>query len=287
MPELPDLVYIEKKLRPLIREKQIREVVVFEPIVLRVGVPGSFSEVLRGLEICELRRHGPFLVFGIPPLEMIVHFMLAGFFRLRDQESGSGQKGKRMGRDHCFSLLLSEQMSLLYFDSRRMGKIYIVEAGDTAAIPGFNTQGIDPLSPAFTLQLFKERIRDRRPQVRVFLMDQSVLSAVGNAYADEILFDARIHPKTRCDQLGEQQVESLFRSIVSVLNRGVEAVEQADRGIDVKMRDHMKVRNRKGLACPACGTKIRRTGVLGYDSFFCPKCQPELRSGLVSWEKLS
>ncbi|UCG00047.1 MAG: hypothetical protein JSV89_11020 [Spirochaetaceae bacterium] len=287
MPELPDLVYIEKKLRPGVVDQEIREVAVWEPIVLRMGVPGSFSDVLRGMRIRDLHRHGPFLVFALPPLEIIVHFMLAGFFRLEERRSVKRQTGNRLNRDHCFSLLLGSGRSLHYFDSRRMGKIYVIEAGATAEIPGYDTQGTDPLSQRFTLQSFKEKVRGRRHQVRVFLMDQSLMSAIGNAYADEILFDACIHPKTRCDQLEKQQVERLYHSIVSVLRRAVQIVEEADRGIDVKMRDHLKVRNRRGSTCLVCGTTIRRTGVLGYDSFFCPRCQPELRSRLVSWDKLS
>jgi formamidopyrimidine-DNA glycosylase len=286
MPELPDLVYIEKKLRPLVVYRDIREVAVWEPIVLRMGVPGSFSDVLRGQKIKDLCRHGPFLVFALSSLEMIVHFMLAGFFRLDAKHTGENQSMKRRNREHCFSLELDSGRHLHYFDSRRMGKIYVVEEGATAGIPGYDAQGVDLLSAEFTLGLFRERMRGRRHQVRVFLMDQSVLSAVGNAYADEILFAAGIHPKTRCDQLELQQVDRLYRSVVSVLRWGIEEVEAADRGIDVKMRDHLKVRNRRGEPCPACGTTIRRTGVLGFDSFFCPKCQPELRSRLVSWDSL-
>ena len=167
-----------------------------------------------------------------------------------------------------------------------MGKIYVVAAGETKDVPGYDSQGIDPLSPEYTLQVFKERILGRRYQVRVFLMDQSITSAIGNAYADEILFTAGIHPKTRCDQLVEEQVERLYHSVVSVLRWGIEKVAEADRGIHAKMRDHLKVRNRRGESCQACGTTIRRTGVLGYDSFFCPRCQPEMLSRLVSWEKL-
>jgi formamidopyrimidine-DNA glycosylase len=287
MPELPDLVYIEKELRPLVVNNEIREVAVWEPIVLRMSVPGSFADVLRGKRIRDLRRHGPFLVFGLPPLEMIVHFMLAGFFRIDAQCTGKLQALKRVSRDHCFSLQLGELRELHYFDSRRMGKIYVVESGETEGIPGYDTQGVDLLSPEFTPQLFRERIRGRRHQVRVFLMDQSILSAVGNAYADEILFEAGIHPKTRCDQLELQQVDRLYQSVVSVFRWAIEKVDKADRGIDAKMRDHLRVRNRRGDPCPACGTTIRRTGVLGYDSFFCPKCQPELRSPLVPWDKLS
>jgi formamidopyrimidine-DNA glycosylase len=281
MPELPDLIYIEKKLRPAVLDQEIREVAVWEPIVLRTGVPGSFSEALRGKRISELKRHGPFLVFDLPPLQMIVHFMLAGFFRVEAKQSE-----KRLGKDHCFSLLFRDRLSLHYLDSRRMGRIYIVREGDTAGIPGFDTQGIDLFSPDFTLELFREKIRGRRKQLRVFLMDQSLWSSVGNAYADEILFAARLHPKTRCDQLNEEQIDRLYHCVVSVLHRAVEEVEKADKGIHVKMREHLKVRNRKGSPCPVCGATIRRTGVLGYDSFFCPKCQPELHRRLVSWDRL-
>jgi formamidopyrimidine-DNA glycosylase len=287
MPELPDLVYIEKKLRPTILGEEIREVAVWEPIVLRIGVPGSFADVLRGKVIRDLRRQGPFLVFALPPLEMIVHFMLAGLLRVEVRQAGKKQALRRVSREHCFSLQLGDRRNLHYFDSRRMGKIYVIEAGATNGIPGYDTQGVDLLSPEFTLEFFRERIRGRRHQVRVFLMDQSILSAVGNAYADEILFAAGIHPKTRCDQLGVQQVERLYRNVVSVLHWGIEKVKEADRGVDAKVRDHLKVRNRRGEPCPVCGTTIRRTGVLGYDSFFCPKCQPELRSRLVPWDKLS
>ena len=287
MPELPDLVYIEKKLRPVVLNEEIREVAVWEPIVLRMGVPGSFSDVLPGKHIGALRRHGPFLVLALPALELIVHFMLAGFFRIALQRTGKMSALRRMSREHCFSLRIGARQILHYFDSRRMGKIYLVEAGATAGIPGYDDQGVDLLSGEFTIQLFRERIRSRRHQVRVFLMDQSSLSAIGNAYADEILFAAGIHPKTRCNQLTEQQVEQLYRSVLSVLWWAIEKVEEADRGIDVKVRDHLKVRNRRGDPCPVCGTTIRRTGVLGYDSFFCPKCQPELHSRLVSWDKLS
>jgi len=290
MPELPDLVYIEKKLRLVVLDREIKEAPVWEPIVLRMGVPGSFAETLPGKTITGLRRRGPFLVFNLPPFEIIVHFMLAGFFRV-DREGPQKQKkqgGKRrLNKEHCFSLELGDRVSLHYFDSRRMGKIYVVETGVTAGIPGFDTQGTDVLSADFTLQVFKEKIAGRRHQVRVFLMDQSLLSAIGNAYADEILFAARIHPKTVCNQLGEEEIDKLYRRIISVLTWGIEKVERADRPIDVKIRGHLKVRNRRGKPCPVCGATIRRTGVLGYDSFFCPKCQPERRSRLISWDKLS
>jgi len=166
-----------------------------------------------------------------------------------------------------------------------MGKIYLIRSGETAGIPGFDTQGTEVLSEDFTLEVFKETLEGRRQQIRVFLMDQQNLSAIGNAYADEILFVARIHPKTGCHQLAEEDIDRLYGSVRPVLQWGIEEVERAAQPIDVKVRGHLKVRNRRGQPCTVCGTTIRRMGVLGYDAFFCPKCQPALKGRHLSWEK--
>ena len=114
-------------------------------------------------------------------------------------------------------------------------------------------------------------------------MDQALLSAIGNAYADEILFAARIHPKTPCSSLSADQRQTLFESIRSVMAWGIAEVEKAGHPVEVKVRDHMKVRNRKDQPCPVCGTTIRRAGVLGYDSFFCPQCQAASRPQRIPW----
>ena len=146
--------------------------------------------------------------------------------------------------------------------------------GSLAAIPGYLDQGVGILSPDFTRDRFDAIIKGRRHQVRVFLMDQTALSAIGNAYADEILFAAGIHPKTSCASLSDEQRGRLYDSIRGVMTWAIHMVREAGQPIEVKMRDHVKVRNRKDEPCPVCGTKIRRAGVRGYDSFFCPHCQP-------------
>ncbi len=146
--------------------------------------------------------------------------------------------------------------------------------GSRKGIPGWREQGVDILSPAFTREAFERLIESRRDQVRVFVMDQSAMSAVGNAYADEILFAAGIHPKTPCNRLAEDRRGRLYEAIRGVIAWGVDEVERAGRPLEDKVRDHVKVRNRLGEPCPVCGTTIRRVGVLGYDSFFCPRCQP-------------
>ena len=282
MPELPDLQYIVRVLAPRIAGRRIAEVKVKEPVVLRMLLPdqGGFAGALTGRTFRGLERRGPFLRFDLDDRELVIHCMLAGRLQI------SGRVEKQLPRT-CFFLVLDDGARLSYADEKRMGKVYLTASGVHDGIPGYREQGIDILSPEFTFEAFDRLIQGRRHQARVFLMDQTALSAVGNAYADEILFSAGIHPKTSCMSLSPEQRRKLYDGIRQVISWGIEEVEKAGQPIEVKVRDHVRVRGRKGEACSVCGTTIRRVGVLGYDSFYCPRCQPETRKQPISWSKLN
>jgi formamidopyrimidine-DNA glycosylase len=281
MPELPDLVYLEKHLKPLLRGQQIAGVEVHEPIVLRMLLPGDFAQALAGATFGEVRRHGPFLVIGLSnQKDLVIHPMLAG--RLQWAAATDKTLASCALTLHC----TPSRHSLRYLDDKKMGKIYLTAAGDYDKIPRFNQQGPEIFSDEFTFEYFQEQIRRNRKQVRVFLMDQSLISCIGNAYADEILFRAGIHPKTFCYQLDEIENERLYRAIREVMQWGIDEVEKAQQPLEVKVRGHMRVRNRKDQSCPKCGIKIRRAGVLGYDAFFCPACQPLKRGQFLDWRAL-
>ena len=133
---------------------------------------------------------------------------------------------------------------------------------------------------------FEGLIAKKRCQARVFVMDQELLSAIGNAYADEILFEAGIHPKASCHSLGPEKRRALYEAIRTVLAWGIEEVEAAAAALEDKVRGHMRVRNRAGEKCPRCGATIRKAGVHGHDAYFCPDCQPDERgSSLVDFRK--
>jgi formamidopyrimidine-DNA glycosylase len=278
MPELPDLVYLEKKLSSYLSGQTIQSVDLKEPIVLRQLVKGDFAERLAGKQFLNVRRHGPFMIFDLSDaLSLVIHPMLAGKFHYSAEHN-------RKGRGLCFTLKLENNEAFSYSDDKKMGKVYLVEEKGKKQIPMFANQGRNIMDTSFDQGFFLSLIKGQRKQVRVFLMDQTKLSAIGNAYADEILFDAGIHPKTLCSQLSDQEKAGLFKSIKGVMRWGIEQVDAARQPIDVKVRNHVKVRNRKDQPCPRCGTTIRRAGVLGYDAFFCPKCQPIRRSQFIEWK---
>jgi len=294
MPELPDLVHIVRALGPALLGRRVEAVRVKNPIVLRVLLPGDFGALLEGRRFEELERHGPFLRFGLGPaglpagagpaaesggVDLVAHLMLAGRLRL-------APRGEKPLAYTAFALDLDSGETLSYGDEKSMGKIYLCARGCFEAIPGYLSQGVDVTGPGFTYEAFSALIAKKRCQARVFVMDQSSLSAIGNAYADEILFEAGIHPKAPCSSLPEERRRALYEAVKSVLAWGTEEVEKAGRPLEDKVRGHLRVRNRAGEACPRCGATIRKAGVLGFDAFFCPICQPDKAGRGLDWSRL-
>ena len=274
MPELPDLIYVVGKLREGLLGRHVAAERVKEPVVLRFAVRGNLS-LLLGRSLADVFRKSHFVVFRFEGLDLAVNPMLAGRFRLSapaDKDEGT----------LAFALGFGDR-ELRYLDDKVMGKAYLIATDDWKAVPGMQTGGVDLLSPEFTRERFYSLLKHRRDQVRVFLLDKKALDSLGNAYADEVLFEAGIHPKTFCRSLSHDDAVRLHDAIVKVMTEAVSEVARREEPIDVKVRDFLKVRLKE--ICPRCGTKIRTAGVRGMDAYFCPRCQPATRAGFVDWTR--
>jgi formamidopyrimidine-DNA glycosylase len=274
MPELPDLLYVLSKLRERLLGRHVTAERVREPIVLRFTVRGNLS-LLLGRTLADAFRKSHFLVFRFEGLDLAINPMLAGRFRLA--EPGTPDEGT-LG----FALGFGD-VELRYLDDKKMGKAYLIATDDWKAIPGMQTGGVDILSPEFSRERFVSLLKHRRDQVRVFLLDKKALDSLGNAYADEVLFEAGIHPKTFCRSLSHEDGVRLHDAIVKVMKEAVAEVAERAEPIEVKVRDFLKVRRKE--TCPRCGGKLRTAGVKGMDSWFCPHCQPARRPGFVDWTR--
>jgi len=275
MPELPDLLYIQARLKETLVGRRVVGERLREPVVMRFAVRGNLS-LLLGRRLDDVIRHAHFLVFRFEDLDLAVNPMLAGRFRL-------AQPDEKEERDLVFLLEFDSGVQLRYRDEKNMGKAYLLAKGDWKAAAGMQAGGIDVLSPEFTRERFVSLLKRRRDQVRLFLMDKRALDSIGNAYADEILFEAGLHPKTFCRTLSHDDAVALHDAIVKVMREAVDEVARRAEPIDVKVRDFLKVRLRD--VCPRCGSKVRKAGVRGMDAYFCPRCQPATRSSLVDWTK--
>jgi formamidopyrimidine-DNA glycosylase len=285
MPELPDLVHVEEVLNGALAGKTFTGARTGDPTVLRLMVRDPFPAVLVGRRLERVERRGHFLRFDVGDgLVIVINAMLVGRYKLLPPLPLAERKKDPTALG--LALTFDGAPELQYLDEKRMGKVYVARAEDEGKIPVYGELGIPLLSPAFTREAFGKIFARRRDQVRPFLMDKKALASIGNAYADEILFAAGIHPKTFCKKLEPGAVDALYTAIGRVLSEAIDEIRRRNEPPEVKVRDFLKVRGRDGKPCLVCGTTIRAVRVGDGDACFCPTCQPETRKLFVSWSGL-
>ena len=270
MPELPDLEAYRSYFNHRIVGVPIEQATVLIPLVVRAPKE-EFVAALRGNAFGPIGRRGKYLLF---PLEqgdctLAVHSMLTGRFQYCPPEQ------KRRAKT-CFVLALGDGHELRYFDGRLMGKVYLVRGGDFSGVPRYLEMGPEPLAEELTEEAFRARLRRFRGQVKSVLLNEACVAGIGNAYADEILFAAGLHPYRKRTELSPEDEGRLQRAIRSVLSEAAAIVaERMEReGLPVQeYRDHLKVHRRGGQPCPHCGSPITEITAGQRITNFCRRCQ--------------
>ncbi len=263
MPEWPDLHVLRARLERALAGRRITGVRVGDPVVIRST--RSAADVLFGRTFRSVAHRGKFLVFALDGATMVVNPMLAGVFQLARPDA-------RLTRDTRLALALDDGSEVRYRDDVRMGKVYLLEGEEPErAIPGYADLG----PGADDLSGFAQRARSRGGEVRNLLMDQRVIAGIGNAYADEILWEAKLHPKRAVRSLLPTELGALEYAIAKVIARAVDEVEAGmPPELGTKVRGHMRVRGREGQPCPRCGSAIKRTRKGDDETYLCTSCQP-------------
>ena len=173
---------------------------------------------------------------------------------------------------------------LLFVDVRRFGTGDVLLGSDALSEFFASRLGVEPLSPDFTAEALRAQARGRRQPVKAFLLNQERVAGVGNIYADEALFRARIHPLRPVGTLKRPQIEALREAVVETLELGIDAkgasiddYRHVD-GVRGSFQDRFLVHTREGEPCPRCGTPIRKMRAAGRGTYICPRCQPRPRT---------
>lgn len=267
MPEWPDLHVLRGRLERTLVGRRIEDVRVYDPLVLRAERPAQ--DILRGRTCRTVAHRGKFLLFALDgEIAIVVNPMLSGLFEL-------AEPSKKPARDSCLGLVLDGGSELRYRDDTRMGKVYLLEGRPPeGTVPGFSGMGPEAGAFPWSAAEFAARARKRRSEARNLLMDQTFVAGIGNAYADEILWEARLHPKRRVSSLTDDELARLDAALRSVLAVGVVAVEAGmPPELGRKVRDHLRVRGREGQPCPRCGNVIHLRRMGEGEANLCPSCQ--------------
>jgi formamidopyrimidine-DNA glycosylase len=285
MPELPEVETVARGLRKTILGRRILSVTLGKTDF--IDDPVALEQHLPGRRIDAVERFGKFMLLRLSGVfsagsasgngeaataSLLVHLGMTGQLA----PSPAAQPCEK--HTHvCFGL--DDGRELRYTDPRRFGRIaYLAEAPLAEELMGF---GADPLE--VSADEFATRIRSRRARIKALLLDQSVLRGVGNIYADESLWRAKIHPARLGAQLSKKHAETLRKVLRDILQkaivlRGSSISDFLDaNGEPGEYQRHHRAYGREGKRCYRCGARIRRAIVAGRSSYFCPKCQPAPR----------
>jgi formamidopyrimidine-DNA glycosylase len=268
MPELPEVEVTRRGLAPQLTGRIISGVAVREPR-LRWPVPRDVL-ALAGRTVKTIRRRGKYLLVDCGDGHLILHLGMSGSLRVLPPETPAGK------HDH-FDLLLGDRMLRLR-DPRRFGAV-LWAAGDAAAHPLLAHLGIEPLSRSLNSERLHALTRARRTAIKQFLMDGRRIVGVGNIYASEALFRARINPRTPAKRLSLEKCEKLAAAIKDTLRAAIRAGGStlqnfvAADGAAGEYQVRTWVYDRGGQKCRRCGSLIRRFVQGQRSTYYCPSCQ--------------
>jgi len=265
MPELPEVETVARELRSLIIGKDIKEIETF----WHKSFDNRSAEVLAGQKVQKIGRQGKYLIIHLTISYLIIHLRMTGQLIFRNGAENSSEK-------HIRAKIKFQDRSSLYFkDTRKFGRIFHADAISLI----LKKVGIDALDPNLSETVFLKLLRNRKMNIKAFLLNQNFIAGVGNIYADESLYRAGIHPLSIANKVPIKKLKALFKYILEVLqtateNMGSTISDYRDSyGISGKNQKYLRVYQRTNEQCYSCDTSIEKIRVAGRGTHFCPKCQ--------------
>lgn len=273
MPELPEVETQRRSLEHALVSKSITKIQTTDAKLFIGGIE-KFRKNLVNQKIQAIDRRGKFLIFRLSNEQIFVsHFRMTGHFLLNKKGEFDTQKCIRA------KFALNNGWELLYQDIRKFGRFWIGTEKTVFAQSGIENLGAEPFAQKLTLAQFLEKISHYKGSIKPLLLNQKFLAGIGNIYADESLFLAKIHPQTRTEKLTETEKTALYHAILKTIGQGIK-----NRGttigeyVDAENRqgtnqNHLYAYQRKNEPCRICGTKMKRIVVAQRGTTFCPNCQ--------------
>lgn len=286
MPELPEVETVVRGLRRLIVKKRIKAVSSNHA----KSFPNSEIEVeefLIGSEIVDVWRRAKVIIIELDTgWALVVHLKMTGQMVYRGEENwGAGHPNDDFlaelpSRSTRVEIKFTDESKLFFNDQRKFGWMKLLPSEEVNNLPFFQKVGPEPLEDSFTVEEFKDRfVRKKRSMIKAALLDQSVIAGVGNIYADESLWRAKIHPETRVEALDQGDCDRLYEAARYVMNLSIEKGGSTARnyinadGSRGDYLDYAAVFNKTGTPCSRDGTEIIKIRVAGRGTHLCPSCQ--------------
>jgi formamidopyrimidine-DNA glycosylase len=274
MPELPEVETIRSRLAPALAGRRFERVEISDSRLTRPVPPDAVADALEGERVADVRRRGKYLVVVFESgRHLLVHLRMTGNV-LHPAPEG------REDDPHVRAVVrLDDGSDVIYRDVRRFGTWDLLEPGELDGYFAARRLGVEPLGRAFTTAAFARSLAGRKAPVKAALLDQRAAAGIGNIYADEALWHARLNPLTPAGTLTQEELAVLRDGVRKALRLGIRrqgATLRDYRGADGsrgRMQHEFRVYGREGEPCERCGTPIAKTRVAGRGTWYCPACQ--------------
>jgi formamidopyrimidine-DNA glycosylase len=275
MPELPEVETIRRHLEPFVVGRRLQKLEIRDPLWCEPAPPETLDDAVRGKRVETLGRRGKYLTWSFEDeVHLVMHLRMTGNLLLIGDEPPPYVR---------VLMPLDSGETIAFTDPRRFGT-GVVLLGDGALEDYFARRlGVEPLSPHFTTDALRALAQNRKQPVKAFLLNQERLAGVGNIYADEALFKARIHPQRPVGTLKRPQLDALRQAVIESLEAGIDSrgasiddYRQPD-GAQGMFQTKFQVHLREGEPCIRCGTTIKKMRAAGRGTYVCEKCQPKPR----------
>lgn len=273
MPELPEVETVRKGLEATVNQVMIQSVSVYWDRIIAGAVSSeAFKEVLVGETLRKFRRRGKFLLLDFDHYTLISHLRMEGKYEVVPTED-------EMKKHTHVVLHLTDGRDIRYLDVRKFGRMELVPLGEEGTVSGIKRLGPEPFEEVFLLEPFQAKLSRVKKAIKPALLDQGLVTGLGNIYVDEALFQAKIHPLRPGNSLKPLEVKRLHQAIIEVLGNAIQAGGTTIRtylnalGEAGQFQQKLTVYGRTGEPCVSCGRPIQKMKVAQRGTHYCVHCQ--------------
>ena len=272
MPELPEVETVRNTLKNLILHKRIRDIDVYFDKMVRNASIEEFKTALIGKELKDIRRYGKHLVFEYEDQLLISHLRMEGKYFIKPLDE------PRTKHEHVI-FYFTDGTSLRYQDTRKFGTFDLTTENELFISSPVSKIGYEPFDERLTVSYLQKKFEKKSIAIKSALLDQTIISGLGNIYVDEVLFLSRVHPETPTKTITKQKLKDIIKNSAFVLKKAIDLGGTTIRsytdslGVTGRFQNELFVHTKVGEPCEVCGTIITKIKVNGRGTYYCTKCQ--------------
>ena len=272
MPELPEVETVKNTLKPKLIGKKITDIKIYHNNIIEYPDAETFSKKIINQTIKDINRYGKWLIFELNDYYLLSHLRMEGkyFFKSKNEE---------LSKHEHIVITLNDEIELRYHDVRKFGKMLLIEKDKINEIGPLTELGYEPWDDKLNSDYLKEKYKKKRLPIKTVLLDQSIITGIGNIYADEILFLSKINPKKVSSTLNDIELKKIIKYTKIVLEDAIKQGGSTIRsytsvdGVHGLFQQKLNVHTKVGEKCNVCNTTILKIKVGGRGTYYCPNCQ--------------